>query len=140
MNDKTLLYADLTHTILEACFEVSNELGCGYLESVYQNALSIALEEKGLNHKKEMPLDVRFRGQVVGQFYADIVVEEKVIIELKAVKTLAQEHFAQTLNYLHGTGMEVGLLVNFGQPTLEYRRLERRKNFSDSRRSSNSSL
>ncbi len=140
MNDKRLLYADLTHAILEACFEVSNELGCGYLESVYQNALSIALGEKGLNHQKEMPLDVRFRGQVVGQFYADILVEDRVIVELKAVKELAPEHFAQTLNYLHGTGMEVGLLVNFGKPTLEYRRLERRKHFGDSSHSPDSSL
>ena len=130
MNEKPLLHAGLTHLILEACFEVSNELGCGYLESVYQNALSIALEQKGLGHKNEMPLSVRFRGQVVGRFFADIVVEDKIILELKAVKALAPEHAAQMLNYLHGTATEVGLLINFGKPKLEYRRLERRISFS----------
>lgn len=80
-----------------------------------------------------MPLNIQFRGQVFGQFFADIVVEGKVILELKAVKSLAQEHFAQVLNYLHGTGIEVGLLVNFGKPKLEYRRLERRKSFDNLR-------
>jgi len=136
MKENKLLHEKLTHDILSCCFEVSNALGCGYLESVYQNALSIALDERGIGHQKEVPLDVRFHGQVVGQFYADIVVEKSIILELKAVKSLVQEHFAQTLNYLHGTGIEVGFLVNFGKPRLEYRRLERRNNFINSSLSS----
>jgi len=140
MKENKLLHEKLTHDILACCFEVSNDLGCGYLESVYQNALSVALDERGIGYQKEAALDVRFHGQVVGQFYADIVVEKSIILELKAVKSLVSEHFAQTLNYLHGTGIEVGLLVNFGKPKLEYRRLERRNNFINSSLSSHSSM
>jgi GxxExxY protein len=129
---RPLLHEELTGRVLEACFEVSNELGCGFLESVYQNALAIALESKGFTPQKEVSLDVQFRNQVVGKFFADIVIESKIIVELKAVKALVPEHCAQVLNYLNGTGIEVGLLVNFGQPRLEYRRLERRTNFDAS--------
>jgi len=120
-----MLYQDLTGHILEACFEVINELGCGFIESVYENALLIALEQKGLRAKSQEPLMVRFRGEVVGKFYADILVEDRVIIELKAVRSLVPEHQAQLINYLKATGIEVGLLVNFGNPKLEYRRLHR---------------
>ena len=80
-----LLHEILTEKILEACFEASNELGAGFLENVYQNALVIALSEKGCDVETEMPLSVKFRGQTVGEFFADIVVEQKVVLELKAV-------------------------------------------------------
>lgn len=120
-----MLYQDLTGKILEACFEVINELGSGFLESVYEKALFIALKQKGLNAKSQERLSVRFRGEIVGEFYADILVEDKVIIELKAVRTLAPEHQAQVINYLKATGIEVGLLVNFGNPKLEYRRFHK---------------
>jgi GxxExxY protein len=121
----TMLHQDLTGTILEACFEVINELGAGFLESVYEKSLLIALKQKGLNAKPQERLSVRFRGIIVGEFYADILVEDKVIIELKAVKTLTPEHQAQLINYLKATGIEVGLLINFGNPKLEYRRLHK---------------
>jgi GxxExxY protein len=122
-----MLYQELTGMILEACFEVSNELGAGFLESVYQNALIIALKQKGLNVQAQFPLAVRFRNEPVGQFFADILVEDKGIVELKAVSALTGEHQAQVLNYLKGTGVEVGLLINFGRPKLEYKRLEYQK-------------
>lgn len=121
----TLAYEELTHKILEACFEVSNELGAGFLESVYQNALLIALRQKGLLAKSQFPLSVKFRGEVVGQFYADILVNDTVIVELKAVTALAPEHSAQVINYLKATGIEVGLLVNFGRPKVEFKRLHK---------------
>ena len=120
-----LLHKEVTGRILEACFEVSNELGTGFLESVYQNALLIALRQKGLQAQSQFPLAVSFRGQVVGQFYADILVEDKVILELKAVTALSPAHQAQVINYLKATGIDVGLLVNFGRPKIEYRRLRR---------------
>ena len=120
------LYEGITEKILAACFEVSKELGAGFLESVYQNAVIIALQEKGLITKQEFPLDVSFRGQIVGQFYADIMVEDKIILELKAVSTLTDVHKAQVINYLKASGIEVGLLVNFGNPILEYRRFNNR--------------
>lgn len=121
-----MLFEELTEQILSACFEVSNELGCGFLESVYQKALLIAIWDKGLKAESQIPLKVVFRGQTVGVFFPDIIVEDKVILELKAVKALAPEHFAQIMNYLKATGMDVGFLVNFGNPKLEYRRFNNR--------------
>jgi GxxExxY protein len=122
----TLLYEEITNKILAACFDVSKELGAGFLESIYQNALMIALQEKGLTIEREHPLAVSFRGQIVGQFYADILVEDKIILELKAVSALTDIHKAQLINYLKATGIEVGLLLNFGNPKLEYRRFDNR--------------
>jgi GxxExxY protein len=121
-----MLYHELTNQILAACFEVSNDLGAGFLESVYRNALVIALRAKQLHTIQEAPLAVSFRGQVVGEFYADLLVENKVILELKAVSALTDVHKAQVINYLKATGIEVGLLVNFGKPKLEYQRFENR--------------
>ena len=119
-----MLYEDITRKILEACFEVSNELGIGYLESVYEKALMVALSQKGLKVQRQIPLQVKFRGVVVGDFSVDILVEDKILIELKVVNVLAKELYAQTLNYLKATGVEVGLLVNFGNPRVEYRRFD----------------
>ena len=121
----TLLHEELTGKVLEACFEVSNELGSGFLESVYEKALIIALQQKGIQVRAQAPLQVCFRGLVVGEFFADIMVEDKLIIELKAVKALAPEHQAQMINYLKATGIDIGLLVNFGTPRLDYKRLHR---------------
>lgn len=117
------VHEELTAKIIEACFEVSNELGTGFLESVYQNALELAIRQKGLKVQAQVPLTVGFRGEEVGQFFADILVEDKVIVELKAVSTLVPEHQAQVINYLKGTGKEIGLLINFGRPKIEYKRL-----------------
>jgi len=86
----------------------------------------IALQEKGLTIEREHPLAVSFRGQNVGQFFADILVEDKIILELKAVSALTDAHKAQVINYLKATGIEVGLLINFGNPKLEYRRFDNR--------------
>lgn len=120
-----LLYQEITEKILGACFAVHNELGSGFLESVYHHALMITLAEKNLSSVKEFPLSVCFHGQVVGQFYADILVEEKVIVELKAVTALTDVHKAQVINYLKATGIEVGLLINFGSPRMEYARFHK---------------
>jgi len=104
---------------------VSNELGAGFLESVYQNALMLALRQKGLEVQAQVPLTVGFRGEEVGHFFADILVEDKVIVELKAVSTLVPEHQAQVINYLKASNLEVGLLVNFGKPRIEIKRLHK---------------
>jgi GxxExxY protein len=118
-----MLHEELTGSILEACFEVIKELGAGFLESVYEKALLIALRQKGISARAQVPLSVRFRDEIIGEFFADILAEEKVIIELKAVRALNPVHQAQLINYLKATGIEVGLLINFGNPKLEYRRL-----------------
>ncbi len=122
---KTFQYGDITEKILEAAFEVGKELGSGFLESVYKNAMVIALHAKGLKVETEQPISVMFRDQQVGQFYADLFVNDKVIVELKAVFALAPEHSAQTINYLKATGIEAGLLINFGRPRIEYKRLHK---------------
>lgn len=123
-----MLYEDVTSKVLEACFEVSNTLGIGYLESVYENALFVALIQKGIRVERQVPLKVKFRDVIVGDFQADMIVEGKVLLELKAVETLAKEHYAQLLNYLKATGIEVGMVINFGNPRLQYRRFENRFN------------
>ena len=126
-----MLHKEISGKILEASFEVGNELGIGFIESVYENALVIALRDKGFEVKTQVPLKVIFRGNVVGDFYADLLVERKIIVELKAVKKMGNEHFAQILNYLRATGIEVGLVINFGNPKIEYRRFDNRFSHRD---------
>jgi GxxExxY protein len=99
----------------------------GFLESVYEKALAIALQEKGLTVQCQHPIQVHFRNRIVGAFYSDLFVDDKVIVELKAVKAIAPEHQAQIINYLKATGIEVGLLIDFGSPKLEYKRFTRSK-------------
>lgn len=122
-------HEEITQAILGCAFEVCNELGAGFLESVYEKALFLALREKGLAVMAQHPISVFFREQCVGEFFADLFVEEKVIIELKATKAIAPEHQAQLINYLNATKIEVGLLINFGNPKLEYKRFTRSKEF-----------
>jgi GxxExxY protein len=127
-----MIYEALSKQILECCFEVSNELGVGFLESVYEKSLTVALNQKGISVHTQVPLKVTFRGFVVGDFYPDMIVEDKIIIELKAVDVLAKVHYAQLLNYLKATRIQVGLAVNFGNPRLEYRRFDNRFAYEDS--------
>lgn len=119
----------ITKTVIGCAFEVINELGAGFLESVYERALILALQQKGVVALSQQACKVMFRGECVGDFYADILVEGKVIVELKAVKAIAPEYQAQTINYLNATGIEVGLLINFGNPKLEYKRFTRSKDY-----------
>jgi GxxExxY protein len=111
-----------TRTIIGVFFDVYNELGYGFLESVYQEAMAIALRGQGLTVEKGFVLAVRFRGEIIGEFKADMVVSGSVIVELKAVRSLHPVHEAQTLNYLRASVLEVGLLLNFG-PKPQVRRL-----------------
>ena len=120
------LHSDLTRKIIGCAFEVSNELGSGFLESVYEAALKMALTDSGIAVETQKPIAVAFRGRTVGTFYADLFVEEQVIVELKAAKAIAPEHQAQIINYLNATGAQVGSLINFGNPKLELKRFTRR--------------
>jgi GxxExxY protein len=112
--EKVLKHQELTARIIRVFFDVYNELGFGFLESVYAGALASAFREAGLTVEREMPLEVRFRGSVVGHFRADLVVGGAVHVETKACPSLHQAHNAQVLNYLRATVLEVGLLLNFG--------------------------
>jgi GxxExxY protein len=129
-----MLHEEITGKVIGCAFNVINELGAGFLESVYQNAMIILLREKGVSAESQHPVKVSFRGECVGDFYADILVDGKVIVELKAVKTIAPEHEAQIINYLKATGIEFGLLINFGNPRLEYKRFTRSKEFDMDRK------
>ena len=104
----------LTETIIGCAFEVHNVLGAGFLEKVYENALRIELLKQGLKVKQQEPIQVYYEGQVVGSYYADLWVEDRVIIELKAVRSLSKAHEVQLVNYLTATGVDTGLLLNFG--------------------------
>jgi GxxExxY protein len=117
-----LVEKQLTEKIIGARMEVSNELGRGFLEGVYERALVIALRDKGLKADAQVPLAVTFRDEAVGEFFADIVVADSVLLELKTTRNLGPEHEAQLLNYLKASAHGVGLLVNFGKPRLEWKR------------------
>ncbi|MDQ4079242.1 MAG: GxxExxY protein [Gemmatimonadota bacterium] len=109
-----LLHRQTTERIIGVFYDVYNELGRGYLESVYVGALAVALQQKGIPYRRETPLDVIFRGVSVGFFRADLVVEERVVVEVKAARTIDPAHEAQLLNYLRASRIQVGLLLNFG--------------------------
>ena len=115
MNADSFKYKEITDIILRSFYEVYNELGDGFLESVYENALYIVLTGDGLCVERQKDIGVFFRGKVIGDFKADLIVNEKVILELKAVRTLNPAHEAQLINYLKATNIEVGLLLNFGK-------------------------
>jgi len=110
-----LKHKELTAKIIDCAYKVHRELGFGFLESVYQNALVIELTKADLKVEQEKRIQVYYGTQVVGDFVADILVEEKVILELKSVNQVHPAHEAQLINYLKATGMEVGLLINFGE-------------------------
>lgn len=116
----------LTQKIIGVCFAVHNELGAGFIEKVYENALRIALEQEGLIVRQQKPIIVHFRGQVVGEYLADLIVNDCVLIELKAVKRLSPEHQSQLINYLKATDIETGLLINFATPRIEVKHGESR--------------
>ena len=108
-------HKELTAKIIECVYQVHNTLGFGFLEAIYQNALLIELIKAGLQAEKEKKVQVHYQKQFVGDYMADIIVESKVILELKSVKDLHPAHEAQLINYLKATGIEVGLLINFGE-------------------------
>ena len=114
---------ELTGAVLGAAFDVSNELGHGFLEAVYRRALVMELGSRNLLAREEVPFKVHYRGEPVGTYLADLLVEDRLIVEVKAVDTLTEAHKSQLLNYLSASGLRVGLLLNFGTPKLGYRRL-----------------
>ena len=114
---------DITYKINGAIFEVNRVLGPGFLEKVYENALLIELRERGLKTGNQVPIEVKYKGHSVGDYIADLLVEEKVIIELKTVENITKLHEAQLLNYLKATGIKVGLLINFQNEKAEIKRM-----------------
>ena len=113
----------ISEKIIGCAFSVSNALGAGFLEKVYQNALLIELAHAGLQAEKEKQIQVLYKNQVVGDYFADILVNQKVIIETKAAQSLNEIHQAQLLNYLKATNLPLGLLINFGAPKIQIKRM-----------------
>ncbi len=120
-----IVFKDESYRIMGACFDVYNEMGCGFLEAVYQECLSLEFSDRDLPFISQCPLELKFKGRVLQQKYVpDFICFEKVIVEIKAVKELRDEHRAQVHNYLHASGYKLGLLVNFGHhPKLQYERI-----------------
>jgi GxxExxY protein len=114
---------DITYAINGAVFEVNRELGPGFLEKVYENALMVELNKRGLKAESQVLIQVKYKGQIVGEYFADILVEDQVVIELKTVDQLQGIHEAQLLNCLKATGMKVGLLINFKGSKAEIKRM-----------------
>ncbi len=119
-----LLYVDLTEKIRQAAFEVHEYFGCGFLEKVYENALKYKLELLSFDIKQQFPIPVYFINDTkVGDYFVDLFVENKIIIELKTVSSLDKIHFAQVKNYLKATNIKLGLLINFGTQKLQFKRI-----------------
>ena len=115
-----LLHEKLTSEIIDAFYTVYNTLGYGFLEKVYESALILELKKRGLKVQQQVPIKVYYGGKVVGEYFADILVEGIVILELKAAKSISSAHKAQIINYLKATGIEIGLILNFGpKPTFD---------------------
>jgi GxxExxY protein len=112
----------LTEKVIGCAYRVHNELGSGYLEKVYENALRIELTEAGLPVNQQHPIPVFYREQLVGDYFADLLVSDCLIVELKAIRTLAKEHEVQLVHYLTSTGIDDGLLINFGESVEEKRK------------------
>ena len=119
----SLKHGDITERIIGAAYEVYNTLGFGFLEKVYENAMAIELRRAGLKVEAQFPITVRYKGEVVGDYAADLVVDSCVIVELKAVSALDPVHEVHLVNYLKATGIEVGLLINFGREIQIKRRI-----------------
>lgn len=122
--DTNIIYKEESYLIIGKCMEVYNGLGHGFLEIVYKDALELVFKQDGIFYEREKPYEVYFREILLPhKFYADFVVFDKIILEIKCVTFLIDEHIAQTINYLKVTGNKLGLLVNFGRGKLEYKRL-----------------
>lgn len=118
-----IIYKDLSFQIVGLAMEVHKQLGYGFLEKVNENALRILFRKNGIKVKIQHPITVRFEGEIVGQYYADILVEDKIILELKVAERISPAHKAQALNYLKGTGLKLAIILNFGPKKLESHRV-----------------
>lgn len=121
----------ISQRVIACAFDVSNTLGVGFLEKVYENALCVELRKDGLKFQSQKPIVVNYKGFQVGEYIADIVVEDKLLLELKALSALISSHDAQVMNYLKATNLSVGLLLNFGRPKLGVKRIVWKYNESE---------
>jgi GxxExxY protein len=123
MNAKEREWEEVVTNVIGAAYEVANVLGAGFLEKVYERALLAELCSRGLNAKAQVPFPVVYKGQIVGEYLADIIVEDAVVVEVKCVESFTNEHMAQCLNYLKASGKHLALLINFCRSKVEWRRI-----------------
>ncbi|MBK8147837.1 MAG: GxxExxY protein [Acidobacteria bacterium] len=123
MLTEKVLYPELSYRIVGLAMQVHRELGYGFLEKVYENSLMVLLRKNSIEAEQSVDIKVRFQGVIVGDYESDIIVDRKIILELKSAKSISGAHRAQTLNYLKATGFRLGILLNFGQNGLESERL-----------------
>ena len=121
-NNKNIIYKELSYTIVGLAMEVHSQLGFGFLEKVYENALMILFEKNEIPARQQAPVRVYFEGKVVGDYYADILVDNKIILELKAVDKIVDAYRAQVLNYLRATKLRLAMILNFAKKNFEYER------------------
>jgi GxxExxY protein len=121
--EEKILYKDLSYAVVGSAMKVHGELGFGFLEKVYENALMLMLKKNDIEAQQQVPIDVLFNEEVVGQYYADILVDGKIILEIKAVDKIIGGHVAQVINYLKATKLKLGIILNFNKESLEYKRV-----------------
>lgn len=123
MDKENLLHKELAYRIIGVAMQVHSELGYGFMEKVYENAMMVLLRREGMKALQQVPITVKFLDEIVGEYFADIFVDGKVIYELKSVDGISNMHRAQALNYLKATGLELAIILNFGKEKLEFERL-----------------
>jgi GxxExxY protein len=123
MDKENLLHKELAYRIIGVAMQVHNELGHGFMEKVYENAMMVLLRREGMKAFQQVPIIVKFLDEIVGEYFADIFVDDKVICELKSVDGISNVHRAQALNYLKATGLELAIILKFGKEKLEFERL-----------------
>jgi GxxExxY protein len=122
-NNKGIVYKDLSYKVTGIAMEVFNTLGSGFLEKVYENAMMTLFRKEGINAQQQAPVKVHFHGEVVGEYFADILVDDRIILELKTGEKIIDVHRAQALNYLKAVDKKLAIIMNFGKEKLEYERL-----------------
>ena len=128
-----MLHADLTEQVIGAFYNVYNKLGHGFLEKVYENAMMVLFRREGITALQQVPIRVSFLNEIVGDYFANILVDDKIILELKSIEKINDAHRAQALNYLKGTGKQLAIILNFGKEKLEYERFVYHPSFKYSR-------
>ncbi|MHC5095711.1 MAG: GxxExxY protein [Planctomycetota bacterium] len=123
MSEEELIHKELVYEVVGCAMKVHRELGYSFLEKVYENSMMVLLNKKSIKAKQQFPVPVHFENVIVGEYFADFMIEDKILVELKTVEKIANVHFAQVLNYLKATGIKLGLLINFGPRKLEYERI-----------------
>lgn len=123
VNDEKILYKDLSYKIMNSAFEVQNILGSGLTENIYEEALCHEFDLEWIKYKRQVPVDIFYKNKQIGRYVIDLIVENQIVLELKSVSALHESHDAQIISYIKATKLKLGILINFGQAKVEYKRI-----------------